>query len=778
MKKHILIISLHADPMLPAGIGEYGGGHMYPFELLVGLANQNYIVSLITRKINRALPDIEYINESSSIYRLDYGDIPFHDKRDFYNLRDMSLSLTCQLLQKNDIKPDIIHSLYWNSGYLAYQLSKQLKVPYVHSPISIGYIIKEEHAKEIEKHRIAIEQKVFENASKILSITESEKENIIKYYNIKKDTIEVIGRPVPQEYLYPIHDEWGNTRDSNMKYLPSPAPQSSYPMPVGENWWEKKAFIYVGRIHPNKGIYYILKAWIKLKQKYDDACPPLWLVGGSPAEINQFHIEQNLSLDCYEKNGEIIWWGRLNAEGISTLFTRSLVLIMHSKYEPGGRVSVEAMSAGLPVIATPCGFAKDMVENWQTGFLADFGNIEQLAHWMSMFILQPYLASSLGNNAKQVALKTTKRWGFMEHHIHIYEQLTSACCTLNQNYCEDLTKNELVWGFVNTYPFHFSEATDSYILQQFQNLGIKNISLKKQQSCKYSGCYIWTAISDNNKYHVIQPYNLVNIRRLMDANRYSKIIYADYNYQRIKKWASVFPTAILSFDDKKQIIISSGSPILNYESEDYTMIIQFIKEHKDIISSETMRDFNALLHETSDISEILTAYQTYAETNDWFSQKDFSIVVESKWILNNIKTDSTLESLFDSHLIEFLKECSNTTTKTSVVLGGFICPGSICKHNGTLYLSAPITIHAVENGYDEGLLLIYIGQGNRDVMYWNKLVQEIPMECQHQAVKWAFIFLSKGLLLAHTMGFSSSRKLEIKEYLKILEEIAQPKIIR
>lgn len=773
MNKHILIISLHADPILPAGIGEYGGGHMYPYELLVGLAKENYIVSLITRKSNKALPDVEYINESSTIYRLDYGNnIPFHDKRDFYNLRDVSLSLTCQLLQKYDIRPSIIHSLYWNSGYLAYQLSKQLKVPYVHSPISIGYIIKKEQAKEIEAHRIATEQKVFKNASKILSITESEKENIIKYYNIKSDSIEVIGRPVPQEYLYPVHDEWGNTRDSNMNYLPSPTLQNSYPMPIDENWWEKKAFIYVGRIHPNKGIYYILNAWIKLKQKYNNACPPLWLVGGSPNEINQFHVEQNLNLNCYEKNGEIIWWGRLNAEGISTLYTRSLVLIMHSRYEPGGRVSIEAMSAGVPVIATPYGFAKDMVENWKTGFLVNFGDIDQLAYWMGMFILQPYLASSLGNNAKQVALKTTEKWGFMQHHIHIYEQLTSACDNLNQNYCSDSTENELVWGFVNTYPFCFLQATDSYILQQFQNLGIKDISLKKQKSCKYSGCYLWTAVKENNEYYIIQPYNLLNIRRLMDTNRYSKIICADTNYQKMKKWANVFPSSILFFDDKKQIVIGNGNPMMNYGIEDYAAIIQLIEKNKHIISTETMKDINTLLYETSDIWEILAQYQTYAEANNWFSQEDFSIVVESKWLLKKIKADSTLEALFHSRLIEFLNESANAIANISFVFGGFIYPGSLCKQNGNLYLSAPIAIHAVENGYDEGLLLIYTGKGNHDAMYWHKLVEEIPLECRYQAICWAIIFLSKKLLLAYIMALPPVRILEIKEYLEILVEIA------
>ena len=145
--KHILIISLHADPMLPAGIGEYGGGHMYPYELLVGLSKEDFKVSLITRKSHTALPDIDQINDLTTIYRLDYGNIIFHDKRDFYQLKDKSFSLACDLLEQQNIKPDIIHSLYWNSGFLALQLSQKLHIPYVHSPISVGAVIKKERQK-------------------------------------------------------------------------------------------------------------------------------------------------------------------------------------------------------------------------------------------------------------------------------------------------------------------------------------------------------------------------------------------------------------------------------------------------------------------------------------------------------------------------------------------------------------------------------------------------------------------------------------------------------
>lgn len=37
--------------MLPAGIGEYGGGHMYPYELLIGLAKEEFMFVLLQENL-------------------------------------------------------------------------------------------------------------------------------------------------------------------------------------------------------------------------------------------------------------------------------------------------------------------------------------------------------------------------------------------------------------------------------------------------------------------------------------------------------------------------------------------------------------------------------------------------------------------------------------------------------------------------------------------------------------------------------------------------------
>lgn len=744
--KHILIISLHADPMLPAGIGEYGGGHMYPYELLTGLSKENFKVSLITRKYDSSLPDVDSVNGFTTIYRIDYGNFTFHDKRDFYRLRDVSLSLTCSLLNQHNIKPDLIHSLYWNSGYLAMQLSQKLYIPYVHSPISVGAVIKKKKTKDIEPHRIDTEQLVFENAAVILSITESERKDIISHYGIAKEKIAIIGRPVAKEYLYPVHDGWGNARNEDMQYIHSPFPTDRHPMHPDENWWEKKAFVYVGRIHHNKGIHHIINAWIMLKEQYAEECPPLWIVGGTPAEINKFHIEHNLHLNLYEKNGSIIWWGRLNAEGISSLYTRALTLVMHSKYEPGGRVSIEAMCAALPVIATPYGFAADTIMDWHTGFLVDYGNEQKLAKRMSMFILQPYLADSMGYNAKIVALSLARKWNFMEHHINVYNRLISNVY-LTHNEETDMIQNQWVWGIVNSYPTGLPEISDEYLLQKLAEAGINDISEIHKDDMGATEYFIWHLYSGHKVFSVLQPYNRINIKRLLDTSRYSKIISASSVYTKFKEWRNIFPSPVLFLDDEKQIIVMKPYDALEQNVEHFTDIIGFISHYKHN-ASYIRTDSGKFILKELPVCEKTNWGQPYVEL---FPKEDFSIAAEAGWVLSRIKECFLLKDVLPPLFIAHLTELTVIHSPENIVLGGFVHPNSFCYCEDKICLLTPENLHLVENGYDEGQLLLLMTSDHTEKDFWSCIIHKIPEQTQKNAVLWAMILLAKKILLHHIM---------------------------
>lgn len=513
---NLLMISLHADPTVPAGIGEGGGTHSYIRELLTSTAGEDLNILLITRKCHPNLQEQEMISSHCTIIRIILDGEEFIDKKLLYGLHNQSMQLIQEILKNYHFSPDLIHSIYWNSGQVATDLSKLLGVPFVHTVISNG--LRRTAAGYIEPipERFSVEKTIFENATYIFCITTSEKEDLINLYGISEKKLVIPGRPISKTFKYPAHDNFGipymykidqdNINSNSKTKLNCVLSQDNI---AEKNWWKKKAFVYCGRIAQNKGIDIIIKAWLMLKERFDEICPSLWIVGGNLAEINNFRVAQDFfdKLSLYEESNELIWWGYLDQRGISTLFLKSHALLMHSSYEPGGRVVIEALYAGLPVIATPNGFGADYVHDWFNGFNVPYGDCEKLCDIMALFIKQPYLSNYLGLNSKKYMEEIIWAWDFSKLHQRVYK---AAIFNVEEEF-KDLSKDVSFMNFyrnyISIYPF-FNDIISKEDIKWLLKKRFGEISsLKEELPRRDTG--MWTYIHKNESYELRQPYTKI-----------------------------------------------------------------------------------------------------------------------------------------------------------------------------------------------------------------------------------------------------------------------------
>jgi glycosyltransferase involved in cell wall biosynthesis len=83
---------------------------------------------------------------------------------------------------------------------------------------------------------------------------------------------------------------------------------------------------------------------------------------------------------------------------------RAFAALVTSRCEAFGRVTVEAMRAGIPVVATDSGGTPELVADGRTGLLYPPGRPEMLAAAIARLIDEPGLASRLGAAAQEWAL--------------------------------------------------------------------------------------------------------------------------------------------------------------------------------------------------------------------------------------------------------------------------------------------------------------------------------------------------------------------------------------
>jgi starch synthase len=127
-------------------------------------------------------------------------------------------------------------------------------------------------------------------------------------------------------------------------------------------------FLFVGSVTARKGVPILLEAW----RRMDPTIGELWLVG--PGSIPaQEHQKLPASVKVL---------GMKSRDELAMLLRQADVFVFPSFFEGLAQVQLEALAAGLPVIATREAGAGEIIKEGETGFLVPVGNASVLADRM------------------------------------------------------------------------------------------------------------------------------------------------------------------------------------------------------------------------------------------------------------------------------------------------------------------------------------------------------------------------------------------------------------
>jgi glycosyltransferase involved in cell wall biosynthesis len=118
--------------------------------------------------------------------------------------------------------------------------------------------------------------------------------------------------------------------------------------------------IFIGRIHPDKGVHLAIQA-ARLSGR------PL-LIAGIPQDTTYFRDE----IEPYLDDDQIRYVGPVGVAEKNALFAQAFALIhLNTIPERFGLVLAEANAAGVPVIAMDLGSCREVIEQGVTGFLVN-----------------------------------------------------------------------------------------------------------------------------------------------------------------------------------------------------------------------------------------------------------------------------------------------------------------------------------------------------------------------------------------------------------------------
>lgn len=146
--------------------------------------------------------------------------------------------------------------------------------------------------------------------------------------------------------------------------------------------------LFVGRLSEEKGLDTLLAAWRQLPATYQ-----LKIVGDGPMAATVTDAASTLpNIECL---------GPRNTEDVARLMADATILVLPSiSYETFGLVLIEALAAGLPVIASRLGAMAELVADGETGILFTPGSGKDLATAVAWAFSHPKELEPMRRNAR------------------------------------------------------------------------------------------------------------------------------------------------------------------------------------------------------------------------------------------------------------------------------------------------------------------------------------------------------------------------------------------
>jgi len=416
-ENRIAMFGIHSDPLAPLGSQEAGGQNIYIYSLVRELDKRGWSIDVFTRHDQLHKKTIAFIGKKSRVIRLKGGPIKYIPKAELF---DHFPELYKGFLNfvGNENPYCIFHGHHWDGGWIALKASEQFKKPFVENFHSLGkirfqtkkqYLLNGNEAEFFEK-RLALEEEIVKKSDIIISLAESEKNDLKNYYQAQEEKIKVVPGGINLKYFRQI-DRVKARKEINI---------------------EEDAFVllFVGRLEWRKGIGTLINAASLLRKEIDNL--KVIVVGGKiygkQKNSKDFKEYQRLAERAKEKKVEDIinFTGRVNNGRLSFFYSAADILVIPSYYEPFGLVSLEGMACKTPIVASRVGGLATIIQEGVNGLLFEPRNPLDLKKNVLKIFKSKGLAEKLRENAynkikqnfswKEISSKIEKIYNSLINH--------------------------------------------------------------------------------------------------------------------------------------------------------------------------------------------------------------------------------------------------------------------------------------------------------------------------------------------------------------------------
>lgn len=356
MKLRLAMLSIHSSPLGHLGTSSTGGMSVYVLELARWLGENGHAVDIFTAAAEQdAEPLVELWPRVRLVSPQEMrGGVRKSPGADFDPLR--CAAGIEQFARENRGSYDLIHSNYWLSGRVGELLAARWSCPHL---ITFHTLAAAKQAADPGHHepalRVLTEQRLIMQCEAVLAPAQTEASRIRLLGGARTGHIHRVGCGVDLKRFRPLPENFPGRR----------AAERAVPGQL----------LFVGRFDAMKGLHELFTSLTLLPRS-----PKIQLVlvgGDGPASAAQQRLLK-LAGDLGISE-QIEFAGRVAHERLTEYYTRAAVVVLPSRYESFGLVTLEALACGTPVVATRTGVAPEIIAPGVNGYLAEVNNPASLA---------------------------------------------------------------------------------------------------------------------------------------------------------------------------------------------------------------------------------------------------------------------------------------------------------------------------------------------------------------------------------------------------------------
>jgi len=350
---NILIFTTEYPPELDGGLGT----HVY--ELADGLGRLGCEVTvLMPSRFVRTLSagpnvTVHFFNRVVD----STGAQPSSEMQWFVDLNKMCVLHAGELIKSGKLRPDIIHCHDWLTFPAAQQLGKLFRIPVIGTVHLLKNPVVEWWGETLPAEVAKQERDLCRGADGLITVSRSMRELIRETHGLADDRIHVVYNGMEMSpFTEPTHTP--EERDSLRRAYASP---------------EEKLIFFAGRLNGQKGIVALLESASQVLERWPNA---RYLVAGSPDVSPAVWGAERIAEEArkifsgvFDKWDRIQFLGKVSRERLPALYGIADIAVVPSIYEPFGYAAIEAMAAGVPVVATAVGGLAEIVQDRRTGLL-------------------------------------------------------------------------------------------------------------------------------------------------------------------------------------------------------------------------------------------------------------------------------------------------------------------------------------------------------------------------------------------------------------------------